>query len=238
MAKGKKTCKILKDIRREIAKANDIDLVISECTYKGDCAGTCPKCEAEVRYLEQQLRMRRNAGKVVALAGLMAGAFVATSPLHASVGSDAAPVMQHDPELSRTKGMVALTAPDTIAAPTPTKESADNQLFGASSEGMPMFKGGDAALMKYVITHLRRPQNFKEGKVIVQFYVLEDGSIDDVRVVRSTTNEECEAEAIRVVKTLPKFIPGTQNGKPIKVQYILPVTFKNTTIGEGGKGGE
>lgn len=49
MAKGKRTCKILKEIRRQIAEANDIEYVVEECQYKGDCLGTCPKCEAEVR---------------------------------------------------------------------------------------------------------------------------------------------------------------------------------------------
>lgn len=52
MARGKQTCKILKEIRRQIAEANDIDFITSECQYKGDCLGTCPKCESEVRYLE------------------------------------------------------------------------------------------------------------------------------------------------------------------------------------------
>ena len=50
MANGKRTCKILKEIRRQIAEANDIEYVVEECQYKGDCLGTCPKCEAEVRY--------------------------------------------------------------------------------------------------------------------------------------------------------------------------------------------
>jgi len=73
MARGKQTCKILKDIRRQIAEANDIEFVTSECRYKGDCLGTCPKCEAEVRYLEQQLRSRQLMGKAVVLAGLSSG---------------------------------------------------------------------------------------------------------------------------------------------------------------------
>lgn len=73
MARGKQTCKILKEIRRRIAEANGIEFVTSECRYKGDCTGTCPKCEAEVRYLEQQLRTRSLAGKAVALAGISAG---------------------------------------------------------------------------------------------------------------------------------------------------------------------
>ena len=73
MARGKQTCKILKDIRRQIAKANDIEFVTSECRYKGDCLGTCPKCEAEVQYLEQQLRKRQLMGKAIAVAGISAG---------------------------------------------------------------------------------------------------------------------------------------------------------------------
>ncbi|MDE7385702.1 MAG: TonB family protein [Muribaculaceae bacterium] len=73
MARGKQTCKILKEIRRQIAEANGIEFVTSECRYKGDCLGSCPKCEAEVRYLEQQLRARSLTGKAVALAGISAG---------------------------------------------------------------------------------------------------------------------------------------------------------------------
>lgn len=73
MARGKETCKILKEIRRHIAEANDIEFITLECRYKGDCLGTCPKCEAEVRYLEQQLHARRLAGKAVAIAGISAG---------------------------------------------------------------------------------------------------------------------------------------------------------------------
>ena len=72
MAKGKKTCKMLKEIRKEIARNNDIAYVTTECKYQGDCAGTCPKCEAEVRYLEEELEKRRSAGKKVVLAGVAA----------------------------------------------------------------------------------------------------------------------------------------------------------------------
>ena len=73
MNRGRQTCKILKDIRRQIAAANDIELAVSECRYKGDCPGTCPRCEAEVRYLEQALERRRMAGKAVSLLGISAG---------------------------------------------------------------------------------------------------------------------------------------------------------------------
>lgn len=81
MARGKQTCKILKEIRRQIAEANDIEFVTSECRYKGDCLGTCPKCEAEVRYLELQLHSRSLAGKAVALAGISATALTMLMPM-------------------------------------------------------------------------------------------------------------------------------------------------------------
>ena len=73
MAKGKQTCKILKEIRKQIAAENDIKLVIEECTYHGDCLGTCPKCEAEVRYLERELEKRQRLGKAAVVAGLSVG---------------------------------------------------------------------------------------------------------------------------------------------------------------------
>ena len=73
MAKGKQTCKILKEIRRQIAAENDIEFVTSECTYKGDCKGTCPKCESEVRYLERELVKRQRLGKAAMVAGLSVG---------------------------------------------------------------------------------------------------------------------------------------------------------------------
>ena len=106
MTRGKQTCKILKEIRRQIAEANDIEFVTSECRYKGDCLGTCPKCEAEVRYLEQQLRARQLMGKAVVLAGLSAGAIAMLAPLG---------VQSQTPDTSLTKGYVATQAmADTI----------------------------------------------------------------------------------------------------------------------------
>ena len=79
MAKGKQTCKILKEIRKQIAEENDIELITSECTYKGDCLGTCPKCEAEVRYLERELEKRQRMGKAAVIAGLSVSTFAAAS---------------------------------------------------------------------------------------------------------------------------------------------------------------
>lgn len=106
MARGKQTCKILKEIRRQIAEANDIEFVTSECRYKGDCLGTCPKCEAEVRYLEQQLRRRQLAGKLVNLAGISVGTIAMLAPLA---------VQSQTPDTSLPMGDIAVhTQRDTI----------------------------------------------------------------------------------------------------------------------------
>ena len=79
---GKKKCKILKEIRRQIAMQNDIEYITSECQHKGDCKGTCPKCEAEVRYLEKELEKRQKLGRSVAVVGIAAALAVS------SVGCD------------------------------------------------------------------------------------------------------------------------------------------------------
>lgn len=82
--KGKEKCKALKEIRRQIAEKNDIPFAVSQCTHQGDCKGTCPKCESELRYLERELAIRQGLGKAVAIAGISIGActtFTACSPM-------------------------------------------------------------------------------------------------------------------------------------------------------------
>ena len=75
----KKKCKILKEIRKQIAKDNDITYITTECKHQGNCKGTCPKCEAEVRYLEAELEKRRAAGKQVVVAGIAAAMMMSAS---------------------------------------------------------------------------------------------------------------------------------------------------------------
>lgn len=72
--KGKDICKQLREIRCQVASANEIDYTPAVCTHEGDCAGTCPACERELRYIERQLHRRRAMGKIVTVAGLALGA--------------------------------------------------------------------------------------------------------------------------------------------------------------------
>ena len=76
---GKEKCRILKEIRAEIAKANDIEWVVAECKHKGNCKGTCPKCEQEVRQLENALAKREALGKTVAVVGISASIALAVT---------------------------------------------------------------------------------------------------------------------------------------------------------------
>ena len=113
---GKSKCRILKEIRRQIAAENDIEFVTSDCKYQGECTGTCPKCEAEVRYLEQQLQKRRQAGKAVAVAGI-AAALIVTASGCIEIRTGGAP--QPGPTYSQNElvdGM--MVAPTDTTAPT------------------------------------------------------------------------------------------------------------------------
>ena len=84
MAKGKSTCKLLKSIRQQIADANGISYRPIECQHKGDCAGTCPACEEEIRYLERELKARKGSGFGMKVAGIAAGICATVMPMTAA----------------------------------------------------------------------------------------------------------------------------------------------------------
>ena len=94
---------------------------------------------------------------------------------------------------------------------------------------MPQFPGGEAELLKYVATHIKYPtmaaENNIQGRVVVKFVVKKDGNVGDVVVLRGK-DPDLDREAVRVVKTLPKFIPGKMNGQAVSVWYTLPINFK------------
>lgn len=96
-------------------------------------------------------------------------------------------------------------------------------------EEMPEFKGGNKALMDYLAANLQYPKGAEtkgtQGRVIVQFIVNTDGSIDNAKVLRSV-DPELDAEALRVINGMPKWKPGTQKGEPVRVKYTVPVVFR------------
>ena len=96
-------------------------------------------------------------------------------------------------------------------------------------EVMPSFPGGDVAMMDFVMKNMKYPVDAEkkkvQGRVLVQFVVAKDGMLKDIRVARSVY-PSLDEEALRVVKSMPKWIPGKQNGKPVNVKYMMPFTFK------------
>ena len=95
-------------------------------------------------------------------------------------------------------------------------------------EQLPVFPGGEHALLAYVAQHLKYPEQAirdrVQGIVQLRFVVLENGSIGDVQIIKSL-GPHCDAEAKRVVKSLPRFIPGKQGGKAVRVWYTIPIRF-------------
>ena len=110
----------------------------------------------------------------------------------------------------------------------PEKKAEPEQIF-KSVEQMPTFPGGEAALMKYLSSHIQYPamaqENNVQGRVVLQFVVEKDGRVGEVKVVRSV-DKDLDREAVRECKTLPDYAPGRQNGQPVRVWYTLPVSFK------------
>ncbi|OFQ26791.1 energy transducer TonB [Prevotella sp. HMSC073D09] len=108
------------------------------------------------------------------------------------------------------------------------KTSATDKVYEVC-EQMPIFPGGDAALMKYLSENVKYPalaiKAQEQGRVVVSFTVEKDGAISDVKVARSVT-PSLDAEAVRVVKAMPKWTPGKQDGQPVRVRYNVPVSFK------------
>jgi periplasmic protein TonB len=108
------------------------------------------------------------------------------------------------------------------------QEDEENEPFYVVEE-MPMFPGGDAEIQKYIGENVVYPEIAKEnniqGRVIVKFCVTPKGGVDQVSVLKGV-DPELDAEVVRVVKTLPKFTPGKQGGKPVPVWYTIPINFK------------
>ena len=112
---------------------------------------------------------------------------------------------------------------------TPPAEVKQPMVFSCCFEVSPSFPGGQKALMEYLAANVQYPDTMEDtcaqGRVVVNFVVERDGSITEPKVVRSVS-QALDEEALRVVRSMPKWIPGSQNGERVRVRYIIPVTFR------------
>lgn len=203
MNQGKKICQALKAIRQKVADANDISYAPTPCSHKGDCTGTCPACEAEVRYIENELNARRLLGKAVVVAGLS---------------------MSLTPLTSFSQEVSTINTPQKIT----TKSNNTRELAGVV-EQMPSFPGGQQALMAYLSQNVKYPKECKDsaiqGRVICSFVVEKDGSLSEFKVIKSV-HPKLDAEALRVMKQMPKWCPGKMRGEATRVKYNIPISFR------------
>ena len=228
MYKGKSTCRELKKIRKMIAEQNNIPLEDSECHYEGDCAGTCPKCDAEVRFLENALRKGQQLGKAVALSGaalsLAACSYQTTGkPLPSLDTVSSVSVVQND-----STDVASTHNPDSIDN---TEELDNDILFGIIDETEPCFPGGIDALYKFikdqvvVYPKLLEAGADIEGTVYVEFVVEKDGNLSHIKVLRGV-HPALDSEAVSIVRQMPKWEPGKQRGKSVRTVYRVPIEFK------------
>ena len=159
-------------------------------------------------------------------------AVVTNQPAHVTP----APVALPEPAQAETatQPVEAEAVPEAVEVNTEEQASqdaepqSDNKVYN-SVEQMPRFPGGEAGLMRYLQENIKYPpeaaKNDIEGRVIVQFIIDKTGQVGEVKVVRPIS-EELDAEAVRVIKTLPKFEPGRQDGEAVSVWYTLPISFK------------
>lgn len=227
MKRGKKICQTLKDIRLQVARANDIPYEPTECKHKGDCSGTCPKCEQEVRYIEQQLDKHRTLGKVVAVAGVSAG-LTALAACNISTQKNTLegemPIQNdtviHQKSEYKEEAKSMIVKGDTIS---------EEFIVGEIMEERPSFPGGQQKLMEFIANNIRYTDEMKEtgitGRVVVSVVIKKDGSIGEPKIIRSI-HPLFDNEALRVISSMPKWRPGSQRGKHVEVTYSIPILFK------------
>ncbi len=220
MKHGKRVCDTLKAIRLDIAHANGIEYAPSECNHEGDCAGTCPACESEMRYLEREIARKRALGKAALIAGVSLGlmSFTTTS-------GDSRPLATSDrPDVDE----------DSIAKkPLIIPRAADDQrvrdeVFGRPPEPMPKFPGGYDAMMEYIKENLHYPaeaaKNQIEGTVLVGLHVGVDGKLIEA-IITNPVDPNLDEEALRICKSMPDFEPGRMGERSVESWLVVPVKF-------------
>ena len=249
MNSGKRTCKILKEIRKRIAEENDIEFITSECTYRGNCAGTCPKCEAEVQYLCEQLDARRQMGKAVMLTGISVG-MLASSVGLTSCGQGIAEKTDADTTKIEKMVMPGEIINDSIGLDTIETANVNNEqeaiqalnttkvtellvagnpapmvkgVYELDNEDEAKFPGGDKALFDYISRELQKI-DFKNhlGFGIEAWLVIDiNGKVKSIhkRGYSCATNYWDKVDSI--LMNIPAFTPGMYEGKVVDSWYLV-----------------
>jgi hypothetical protein len=240
MSQGKSTCKVLKEVRRKIADANGILLEERECTHKGDCAGTCPYCEAEVRYLERELSKRKSLGKAVAVAGIALSAVTmagcATSE-PASTNSDNASKtsiesLLPDNEFGNDSSEVVIGMVDddfSLLNRLQKEEPMPKSIEGYEDASFPEEYGTPASWLRSKLpefnTYIQQP---RMDEVKIRFFVETDGRVSSVMIV-DYKDEVGMADGNfldavnKAMLSMPHWNPASIKGKPVSALMTINV---------------
>lgn len=155
-----------------------------------------------------------------------------------NIESVAREIGEQIPEVAEVQQKAEQAAEEKVKTKPQTDTTKKKKTWVCMPETMPQFPGGKLMLMKYLADNIKYPASAvkakKQGRVIVIFIVQKDGSVTHAKIAKSI-DPELDAEALRIVKGMPKWTPGTQNGKPVSVRYMVPVKFslqKDATPGK------
>ena len=245
----------MKGIRRKIAEENDIKLDIPECTYEGECRGTCPRCEWEVQYLEKTLFERMKLGKIATISGLALGL--------SACGGNPGPIIETTGDVPNTD-TENIEQADTLPLPPPPDldlfivgepieldsiertdslsdkpkqlasyakledDIVEGEMPFITYERMPEFPGGEDALYEFLAKNIKYPQAAKDSNIqgrVFVTFVVEKDGTLTNPRVVRDIGGGCGEEALRVVKMMPKWKPGEQSGKVVSMGFTLPIRF-------------
>ena len=217
---------MLKQIRLDIARANGIKYAPRECHHDGDCAGTCPACESEVRYLEREIARKRSLGKAALVAGVSLGltGFAVTSC--DNVSNTIRSIVNPGPVLGEVEA--ESFEQDLLRAEQYTMLS-DKKLV----DGVPkaVFPGGEGALFRFIKEHFVCPELEDSDVVsIVEVLIDTDGSVLGLYMPYMTDSAFC-AEALRVTRLLSKFEPAQDDdGNAITSTYFFCLMPRDSAL--------
>ncbi|MDY6371725.1 MAG: carboxypeptidase-like regulatory domain-containing protein [Bacteroidales bacterium] len=216
MTHGKNICNQLKEVRKRIAEENDIPLEIEECTYKGECRGTCPRCEAEVRYLENALADRLRLGKVATVAGLalgLAATTVQAAECNPVIPSNTLPIVKEavhvadsitikgtvvDSKTNEPLPFVTITIADSNGTTTVTRSDFDGNFSVSVPRGDYSLTINTVGYAKYVVLE----DHYNENRTL------------------PTIKLECTAEMLEVVGMIEDKQPVIEIGPNGASQYL------------------
>ena len=224
MKRGKHICETLRAIRLDIARANGIKYFPRVCHHEGDCAGTCPACESEVRYLEREIARKRRLGKAAVVAGVSLGLMSVTATSCDFISQSVQRIVQHGDDESLLGEIEAIT-PEMylIKAEQYTMQSDKRIIESELGEGpKAVFPGGEGALFKFIKEHFICPEGVDDTTyTIIELWIDIEGNAYDP-YVSEYSDSTFVAEALRVTKLLPKFEPARdEDGTVFESRYYL-----------------